>query len=88
MAVANADYAQHEAAINAQKQRQIAAESQQEQALQKQIASNVGSLIQSYNQLQIDYNNIQKQNPNDPRLRDIFNEMVSIRNEIKRLRSQ
>lgn len=85
MAVAEADYAQHEASVNAQKQREIAAENQVEQNVQKQITSNLDSLKQTYNQLQIDYNNIQRQNPDDPQLRNIFDEMVNVRNEIKRL---
>jgi hypothetical protein len=85
MAVAEADYAQHEASVNAQKQRQISTENQIEQNVQKQITSNLDSLKQTYNQLQIDYNNIQRQNPNDPQLRNIFDEMVNVRNEIKRL---
>lgn len=85
MAVAEADYAQHEASVNAQRRRQIEAETQQQQNLQKQITSNLGSLKQTYNQLQMDYDNIQKQNRDDPQLRDIFDEMVNVRNEIKRL---
>ena len=95
MAIAEEDYAKQEASRKNQQQRQLAIEGrkeqlkiQQDQNLQKQITSDIGSLIQSYNQLQISYNDIEKQNPKDPKLRDIFNEMVSIREEIKRLKSQ
>ncbi len=97
MAVAAEDYAKQEAAIKAQEQRKMAEENQKvqqeqqsEQNLRKQITSTagLGSLIQAYNQLQISYNDVQKLNPTDPKLRDIFEEMVRVRDEIKRLKSQ
>lgn len=58
----------------AQQQRQMAQEQQQEKFLQKQIGSDINSLIRTYNE-------IQRQNPSDPRL-------MEIANEVKRLRHQ
>ena len=69
-----------------QEERKLIEKNKEEKQEQLQIESNLQSLIQTYNQLQVNYNRIQEQNPNDPELREVFDEMVNVRNEIKRLK--
>lgn len=92
MAAANADYAREEArrkasmeALQREKQAKIAQEKRQEQGLENQVGSYLNSLRQSFSNLQADYNNILKINPQDPKLKEIYNELVAVRSEIKRV---
>jgi hypothetical protein len=92
MAVANADYIQHEArreasveALEKEKEAQVAQEQQQEQGLQNQVGAYLDSLRQSFQKLQEEYNALLRINPQDPHVKDIYNQLSAVRSEIQRV---
>jgi glucan phosphoethanolaminetransferase (alkaline phosphatase superfamily) len=85
MAIADADYAREQARRKAGEKNKIAQEQQQEHGLQNQVGDYLVSLRQSYNQLQEDYNALLKINPQDPKIREIYNELSAVRSEMQRV---
>ncbi len=92
MAVANADYIQHEArqkasteALQREKEAQIAQEQRQEQGLQNQVGAYLDSLRQSFQKLQEEYNALLRINPQDPEVKNIYNQLSAVRSEIQRV---
>ncbi len=92
MAETDANYAREEGrrkaymeASQREKEAQISQEQKQEQSLQNQVGNYLDSLRQSYRKLQEDYNVLLKINPKDPKVKEIYNELVAVRSEIQRV---
>lgn len=85
MAITDADYAKEEARRKAGEEAKIVQEKQQEQGLQNQVGNYLVSLRESYGKLREDYNAILKVNPQDPKLREIYNQLSAVRSEIQRV---
>ncbi len=73
-----------------QQQQMIAQEKRAEQQIEQKetslISTDINSLMRSYNALNQTYNEIYNRNPSDPKLRDLMNDMIRIRDEMIRIK--
>lgn len=75
-----------ERAKREQQQKLMGQEKQAEQQERGLISTDINSLMNSYRALEQTYNEIYKQDPSNPRLRDLMTDMIRIRDEMIRIK--